>query len=551
MMRGRYRALALLTLYGIKGRIRHIGRAFRTVRGVIAFLFGFVMFASWMSMSLIGFLSNSNPSAGAELFERVPFEVVQVYIALLLLGYCLITFFFQKQGAGVHFKPAEVDFLFGGPYDRRELLLYKILGLFSSAVISSLIFSIVLSWTPVPWPILFMGLALAISFAILLNVLSSIGALALATRMHGRIMRIAVGIVTAALLAGIYTAIGTSDFINATERGLEIAQSPVGQVVLWPFMVFARALTALDYLSFARHAVFAVGINAILIAGILMLDADYYESSIDVARKNYDRLRRMRDGDFWGTTGKRTSSWSLPELPRLAGVGPIAWRQATSALRGLPRVLLLLGVITIPGAAIFMTGHREGVLRWVLGYLAAMAFIFIPSALRFDFRADLQKMSWLKALPVASWAVVLGQLLPAVCVLIGFETLVIVVIATSANSWFYIGALPVVPPAAFIMFAIENAIFLFFPTRRFAMYPGDFQTLGHTYIVALAKILVFAVVFGSAAAIGAALHYLLLVPLPAVSFFLAAYLTIVAVPFIPLLCYAFDRFDPSTDVPLD
>ena len=189
-----------------------------------------------------------------------------------------------------------MDFLFGGPYDRRELLLYKILGLFSSAVISSLIFSIVLSWTPVPWPILFMGLALAISFAILLNVLSSIGALALATRMHGRIMRIAVGIVTAALLAGIYTAIGTSDFINATERGLEIAQSPVGQVVLWPFMVFARALTALDYLSFARHAVFAVGINAILIAGILMLDADYYESSIDVARKNYDRLRRMRDG---------------------------------------------------------------------------------------------------------------------------------------------------------------------------------------------------------------------------------------------------------------
>src|SRR5690606_21404903 len=209
-------------------------------------LFGFVMFASWMSMSLIGFLSNSNPSAGAELFERVPFEVVQVYIALLLLGYCLITFFFQKQGAGVHFKPAEVDFLFGGPYDRRELLLYKILGLFSSAVISSLLFSFVLSWTPVPWPILFMGLALAISFAILLNVLSSIGALALATRMHGRIMRIAVGIVTAARLAGIYTAIGTSDFINATERGLEIAQSPVGQVVLWPFMVFARALTALD-----------------------------------------------------------------------------------------------------------------------------------------------------------------------------------------------------------------------------------------------------------------------------------------------------------------
>src|SRR5690606_10049290 len=106
----------------------------------------------------------------------------------------------------------------------------------------------------------------------------------------------------------------TSDFINATERGLEIAQSPVGQVVLWPFMVFARALTALDYLSFVRHAVFAVGINAILIAGILMLDADYYESSIDVARKNYDGLRRMRDGDFWGTTGKRTSSWSLPEL---------------------------------------------------------------------------------------------------------------------------------------------------------------------------------------------------------------------------------------------
>lgn len=548
----RYAALALLMGFGVKSRARQIGRAFRTVRGVLAFTFGVAIFGSWLAMSLVGLIMG----AGAEthrqtVFDHLPVETIQIYIALLLLGYCLITFFFRKQGAGVQFKPAEVDFLFGGPYGRREILLYKLLGLAGSVVFSALIFSVFLSWMPIPWPILFLGLALAIVFAILLNVLASIATLALATRLHRRSWRVAATVAVLALGAGAYALVHSAGMGNVTERGLEVARSPLGQIILAPFLVYARAVTALDYAAFSVHAAMAVAINLGVVGLILYFDADYYESSIDASRKTYERLRRMREGDLFGADVTRRGSWNLPEFPRLGGVGPVAWRQALTAVRSLPRLLFLLGLFVLPGAFLFIGDHRHEFAQWILSYLALMLLIFVPSAFRFDFRSDLNKMSWLKALPVPSWAVVVGQLAPAVLVLVAIEALLIALIAGMAGRPTYLAWLPVLPGAAFILFGIENAIFLFFPTRRFAMYPGDFQNLGYTYLVAFAKIMVLGVVFGAVAAVAAALRYLLLVPIPIISLVVAALLLCIAMACIPVLTYAYNRFDPSVDTPLD
>ena len=497
MTGARYRALALLTFFGVKGRLRQIGRAFRTVRGVIAFIFGFAIFGSWLGMSFVGLLMHPRSDDPSNMFfEKLPIETIQIYIALLLLGYSLITFIFRKQGAGVQFKPAEVDFLFAGPYGRRELLLYKICSLFGSVLFSSLIFSVILSRVPVPWPILFIGLALAITFAILLNVLASVATLTVSTRLHRPVVRAAAAIVAVLIALAAYAALSSTDLAGATERGLEIAKSPIGRVFLMPFMTFARAITAPDYAAFAVYGSLAVAINMVVVGLILLLDADYYESGIDASRKTYERLRRIRQGDLFAADVKRAASWSLPELPRLGGVGPVAWRQGVTAIRSLPRMLLISLLFMLPGAVFMVRGKNEQeILQLALSYLGAMLFVFMPSAFRFDFRSDLNKMGWLKALPIPPWAIVTGQLLPATCMLVVAEALLVTVIATSADRWIYLALLPLLPAAAFVMFAVENVIFLFFPTRRFAMYPGDFQNLGYTYLVAFAKIIVLGIIF--------------------------------------------------------
>jgi hypothetical protein len=317
-------------------------------------------------------------------------------------------------------------------------------------------------------------------------------------------------------------------------------------------MVFARAVTAPDYLSFALHGSVAFLVNALVVVGIILLDADYYESSIDTSRKFYERLKRIRQGDAFGVGAARGGSRSLPELPRWGGVGPIAWRQATTAVRSLPRLLLVCLLFIAPGAALTMTNNdQQEIVLWGLRYIAFMLLIFMPAAFRFDFRSDLNKMSWLKALPVPSWAVVTGQLLPATCMLVAIEVLLLIVIAVTAEDWKYLALLPLLPAMAFNLFAVDNTVFLLFPTRRFAMYPGDFQNLGYTYLVAFVKFLVLGAVFGAAAAIGALMIYVLDLPVAVVSACVTVFLSAIAATWIPILAWVYDRFDPSTDVPME
>ena len=47
---------------------------------------------------------------------------------LLLFAYCALTVLFASAEHGISFTPAEVQFLFSGPFSRRQVLAYKIVG---------------------------------------------------------------------------------------------------------------------------------------------------------------------------------------------------------------------------------------------------------------------------------------------------------------------------------------------------------------------------------------------------------------------------------------
>src|SRR5207249_784105 len=102
---------------------------------------------------------------------------------------------------------------------------------------------------------------------------------------------------------------------------------------------------------------------------------------------------------------------AIPTLPYLAGVGPIAWRQAIAALRNSKGLLFILIILAVCVGPIVFAEKRADKLG--PGVIAVMAWItlIVGAWLRFDFRGDLDQMDHLKSLPISAAALSAGQLL--------------------------------------------------------------------------------------------------------------------------------------------
>lgn len=125
---------ALLVLLRLRWQagLRRIFRSLRTLRGAIFSLLGLAMVAMWLGPSLLltGFAGRPDP------------ELVVAFAASGTFLMCLIALLPSGGKGAAYFSPAEIDFLFAGPFTRRALLAYK---LGSSAVgwaLGSLLFSV-------------------------------------------------------------------------------------------------------------------------------------------------------------------------------------------------------------------------------------------------------------------------------------------------------------------------------------------------------------------------------------------------------------------------
>src|SRR5207248_10373577 len=71
--------------------------------------------------------------------------VVRSVGPLMLLAYAVINLLFSMGERALYYSPAEVNFLFSGPYSPRQLLIYRIAsahpGLLASAVFMMLFFT--------------------------------------------------------------------------------------------------------------------------------------------------------------------------------------------------------------------------------------------------------------------------------------------------------------------------------------------------------------------------------------------------------------------------
>jgi len=227
----------------------------------------------------------------------------------------------------------------------------------------------------------------------------------------------------------------------------------------------------------------------------------------------------------------------------------MAWRQGTTALRT-GRTMLILGPVLF-GIALLLGIYNERVALGVVNTVLIYLTLILLAQLRYDFRGDIDNIPWLKTLPVGAVGLAAGQLV--IPVVIAALTL----LSALAGLWAAIpsarlpltAAMAFVPVVVLLLFGVENAFFLIFPSRSFVLNVGELQSMGRFVVVFSCKALVLGVSAGLALALGglawlAAGHSL-------VAAGVAAWLVVgaAACGTVPVVAWAFRRFDPGADIP--
>src|SRR5439155_27372350 len=119
----------------------------------------------------------------------------------------------------------------------------------------------------------------------------------------------------------------------------------------------------------------------------------------------------------------------------------------------------------------------------------------------FDFRSDLDRMDVLKTLPLSAGALAVGQLIAPTVVLSTVQWLGVAALALTGPraEVVSLAVAVLVVPVNFLLFGLENLLFLLFPTRLVNVTPGDFQALGRRLLLVMLKLVAFGVVGGTTA----------------------------------------------------
>ena len=408
---------ALLKLFrlrmygGLRRRLRHL----KTVRGVVFFMVGVAVLAFCVNAGSLGSTSAevSRVFSNEDTFKRPAREVMP----FLLLAACLVTVA-TTSGPAIYFSPAEVNFLFAGPFGRRSLLLYKFLFFATGAAISGLIVAVLLPHYAGGRAAAFTGAFLSLVFIQLFSVSIGLVAQIIAERAYTRLRRYVLLAVVAAVALGCWPVVasGMDQGFVAILSGFR--QTLIGTVLLAPFEVFVMTFSAEricpDLLLWGSAA---VAIDAAMLGAMIWADANYYEAATATSQKMYRRWQRVRRGGMvWSS--EATAAWHLPAPPPLGGVGPIAWRQLTTAVRTSGKVLVVLLIVATVGGPLLILSGGHGTSPWTaVGILVWATVFFLPRVFNFDFRNDVEHLAELKALPLAPMVVGAGQLVVPVLLL--------------------------------------------------------------------------------------------------------------------------------------
>jgi Putative ABC exporter len=545
------RALAKLIGLSLKSSIRRTFRGAKTVRGAFLVLFTLGVLALMIVPGVAGALAlRSSPG-------MPPFvSWLEPYLPLGILGFCLLMIFGPAGEMAISFTPAEIDFLFAGPFTRRELLIYKLAKTVMAAAILALVLSAACLIYFRLWLAAFVGVFLTVQFMQLLTLSVALAGQIVAEHAYTRGRKAALWAVAALVSVGLLQMLWQTPILNIPGLALAFRGTWSGRIVLAPFEVLSAAMLAGHYFpELLCWGAGAAAMDLALAVLVIKLDADYVEGAVVASQKLYERIQKVREGGgFALPVSERSARLRVPTLPWLWGAGPIAWRQLMGVLRtSRMLVIMFLGM----GAAFLIAAlliPRDSAARaqfatFGLGGLAYMTFIFTMQ-LPWAFRGDIDYMPVLKTLPMPAVALAAGELAGTVLLLAAIQfTLLAGLLAVGANPLAIGFAAAFAVPFDFMMVGVGNAIFLVYPVRVARGGAADLQLFGRAMLFFMLQMLILIPALGIPAAAGGIAFFLSGYHWPV--FAAVSWLLLTAeVPVVLLaLAWVFERFDPSLDSP--
>lgn len=532
----------LVMLYRLQSRalVRRLTRNVRSVKGALLAVFGVAIIALWLAPSVWQ----------ARVGPHTDPQTVRDAAPLLMLTMAVMALVTSGGEKAVAFTPAEVDFLFPGPFTRRQLLAYKIGKALASLFFSATLLAIVMLRHSTGWLQAWCGLFMAMLFMHLLSMAVTLVAQSAGERAYTRSRKAILAVVIVAVAAAAWPLIRRGGRVEFAQVARGLRQSRVGAILLAPLEVYGQLFTAESWRAGLLYGSLALLVNAVLVFVVFYLDADYLEAAAARSQAVYARIQRLRKGGLAAIAGpSKNVRGAVPQLPFMGGIGPIAWRQMTAALRssrGLLLVMLILGVSI--GPVVATSGGGAGFGRSIIGIVAWMT-LFVVGWLRFDFRGDLDQMDHLKSLPIRPWAVAAGQITTPTLLMTACHGLIVasVMVVSRRVDGFLVAALVLSVPFNTLLFGLENFIFLLFPTRA-AATPGDFQGYGRQILVFFVKGILILIAAGVAATAGYTVHLVTGSWLATIAT-AGLVITVAALATIPAVAWAFGRFDVAADVP--
>ena len=485
-------ALWLLLRLQFGGWWRFLLRNVQTLRGALLMVLTFsVMLPGFVMLMIMPRLDTAS---------GLPADQIVRYGPLGLLAYVILGVLLSPSSQPIYFTPAEVQFLFAGPFSRRQILAYKVMLSLLVSVPTSVMLSLIVRVRD-GWLVgILLGVLFMTTFLVLFSIVLGLLAAWLGASLHTRARQWMAGLGVSVLVALLLYAGAVADW-DLPQMVQPILDSTLWKTFIWPLTSFFQLLTAQSWAELGLPLLVAVGLNVLMVVLLFGLDAQFLEQSAAGSAALYARILRARglQVNVEPLEGKeRRRAWTLPNLPYLGGLGPVAWRQMLSGIRSTGRMagLLLLMGLALVGPIVAQFGGAK--IELILGTLVGIGFwlsIMLPVMVPFDFRGDIDRMGTLKMYPIAPWRLALGQMIAPAVFLTVAHTLLLVGVAIAVPDFVpYLGmALVVVPAFNLYVIAVENVLFLLFPTRIVAATPGDFQTMGSNILLSFAKAIALSV----------------------------------------------------------
>jgi hypothetical protein len=541
---------ALLKLIHLqwKGGFRQFRHSLRTIRGL--FHLGFIVVMLLYGAGSMYFFSTvaSGSQQASGLFGTVAEEFLTIGLFVTTWGLVL----FSSGEGSVYFTASEVAFLFPAPLTRKQLLMFKLLKSFIGICVVSVFFQFFSAGQVHLILPRLLGTILTLSFIQLLTMNVAFIRQLVAETVHVRVRQI-LGIVL-----GVLIIIAVNQILqSAPRRNIQdianlLHQSTVGQWMLAPFTVFTRMLRISSLNSYLTSMAIVLAIDTVLLVSAIRLDALSLEAAFAFSEKMTTKLKRMQTKGVWqamGTANSKVATRRIPQFPFLGGIGPVAWQRLTTTFRGSNQILVVAGIaLAVAASLVYFTsqGPSGEKVAPVMG-LGAMAYMSFLICL--TLQNDIERVGFMKSLPLRTTSIVIGELLGFVVLLSAMQMVFItgVAIRFPTHQFWLLCGMPVVLPLNFLLFAIDKLVFYIYPTRLVKGAPGDFQNAGKQMIFVFLKMCIlggFGLILGVSTLPGALIFQS---PMVAVASAVGV-LILECVVVVPLVVVAFNRFDPGVTI---